>query len=81
MTSANIPATKIIIKVQSEAKTHNAKQADTDRRAVNTIIQKDKPAQPNIMEEQQCTLETLKTGKSITVLLADWGPSKHNPEC
>ena len=73
MTPAGIPATEIIAKVESTVRQLDAEQADTVRRAVNTILQQAEPPKPNITKEQQDALKSLKQDKSIMVLPADKG--------
>ena len=45
--ATNIPATKIITKVKTAIKQLNTEQADTVRRAVNSILQQAEPLEPN----------------------------------
>ena len=69
----NIPATKIIDKVETVVRQLNAEQADTVRRAVNGILQQAEPPEPNITKEMRDALKRLKEDESIMVLPADKG--------
>ena len=64
VTSAKIPATQIIAKVESVVRHLDAERADTVRRAVNTILQQAEPPKPNITREQQDnSIMVLQAGK------------------
>ena len=60
VTPSNIPATEIIAKIESAVRSLDAKQADTVRRAVNTILQQAEPLKPNITKEERDALKSLK---------------------
>ena len=76
VTPANIPATEIIAKVEAAVRQLDAEQADTDRRAVNGILQQAEPPEPNITKEMHDALKSLKEEESIMVLPADKGRAK-----
>ena len=76
MTPADIPVTEIIAKVESAVRQLDTEQADTVRRAVNTILQQAEPPKPNIRKEKQDALKSLKEDKSIMVLLVDKGRAR-----
>ena len=73
VTPANIPATEIIAKVKAAVGQLDAEQADTDRRAVNGILQQAEPPKPNITKEMRDALKSLKEDESIMVLPVDKG--------
>ena len=51
ITHANIPITDIIAKVEAAIRQLDAEQADAVRRAVNGILQRAEPPEPNITKE------------------------------
>ena len=65
VTPTSIPATEIVAKVESAIRPLDAEQADTVRRNVNSILQKAKPAEPNITREMKQALKGLKEDKKI----------------
>ena len=73
VTPANIPATEIIAKVEIAVRQLDAEQADTVRRAVNSILQQAEPPEPDITKEMRDALKSLKEDESIMVLPADIG--------
>ena len=73
ITHANIPITDIIAKVEAAIKQLNAEQADAVRRAVNGILQRAEPPEPNITKEMWDALKGLKEDDSIMVLPVDKG--------
>ena len=73
VTPAYIPAMEIIAKVESATRKLDAELADTVRRAVNNIIQRAQPPEPNITKEMQDALKRLEEDESIMVLPADKG--------
>ena len=72
VTPGNIPATEIIAKVEAAIRQLDAEQADTVRRAVNSILQQADPREPNITKMRDA-LKNLKEDESIVVLPMDKG--------
>jgi len=70
-----VPTTKIIT-IELAVRPLDTERADTVRRAVNTILQRARPATPNTTKEQQETLKSLKEDNSTMVLLADKGRTR-----
>ena len=58
----NIPATKIIAKVESAVRKLDTEQADTVKRAVNNILQQAEPPESNITKEMRDALKSPKEG-------------------
>ena len=72
VTPGNIPATEIIAKVEAAVRQLDAEQADTVRRAVNSILQQADLPEPNITKIRDA-LKNLKEDESIIVLPMDKG--------
>ena len=72
VTPGNIPATEIIAKVEAAVRQLDTEQADTVRRAVNSILQQADPPEPNITKIWDA-LKNLKEDESIIVLPMDKG--------
>ena len=73
ITHANIPITDIIAKVEAAIRQLDAEQEDAVRRAVNGILQRAEPPEPNITKEMWDALKSLKEDESIMVLPVDKG--------
>ena len=73
VTPTNIRTTEITAKVETTIRPLDTEQADTVRRTVNNVLQKDVPPKPNITAEMRNALKSLKKDHSIMILLADQG--------
>ena len=71
VTPTNIRTTEIIAKVETTIRPLDTEQADTVRRTVNNLLQKDVPPKPNITAEMRNALKSLKQDHSIMILPAD----------